>query len=85
MLALKLVSEPAQEMLPYTPKVILFEDLTPRRFFIKEQKAEEGKQFMLSVQSHVPVKIGLSINEAKPKNYGVKGNKAILIPTKEWN
>ena len=69
MLALNFVPDPPQEMVPFTPKIIIFDDKKPRRFFFQSQPVTNGKQFILNVQSQTGVKIGISIDEAKPRIY----------------
>lgn len=84
MLASKFVPDPPQELTPSAPKVILFNEKVAKRFVVREQTADKGRQFILHVTAHAPVKISIGTNEEKPKFYSFDGTKAILIPALSW-
>lgn len=40
---------------------------------------EKGKQFILRVITHTPVKISIAVDDSKPKFYSIQGSKGISI------
>lgn len=52
-MALKLAVEPPQEILPFTPKTVIFDTFQVRTFIIKEQTAPKQSNFILNVNTYV--------------------------------
>ena len=84
LLALNFVPDPPQFLQPFTPKIIVFEDKKPKRFLFKEVPAEPNKKYILNVHSQTITRIGISVDESKPKMYHFQGHKAIVIHDQPW-